>query len=47
MSDAVTAAQEEREAERLKRIKERIQDEEEQRQLQEKGRGAAADVELI
>ncbi len=47
MSDTVTAAQEEREAERLKRIKQRIQGEEEQRKLQEKGQGAAADVELI
>ena len=47
VNDAVTAAQEEREAERLKRIKERIQEEEEQRKVQEKGQGAAADVELI
>ena len=47
VSDAITDTQEKQEAERLKRIKERIQEEEEQRKLQEKGQGAAADVELI
>lgn len=43
---ALLAMQEEKDAERLKRIKERIQEEEEQR-LKEQQSGAAADVELI